>query len=92
MRNGGDDDDRSPAGSGDDEDVFIQAAALTGEMNHDANGGKYHVVDENGAIGVRELSCALCPLLSTDNEISMDVDALESKERTLAMRAWVCCL
>jgi hypothetical protein len=60
TRNGGDDDDRSPAGSGDDEDVFIQAAALTGEMNNDANGGKYHVVDENGAIGVRELSCALC--------------------------------
>ena len=86
MRNGGDDDDRSPAGSGDDEDVFIQAAALTGEMNNDANGGKYHVVDENGAIGVSEPSCARCPLVpGRDNEISMNVDALESKDGALAM-------
>ena len=47
----GDDDDRSQGGSA-DEDVFIQAAAIAGEMNTDAVTGKYHIVDEGGPVGV----------------------------------------
>lgn len=43
----GNDDDRSQAGSADD-DVFVQAAAISGEMNRDAITGQYHVVDESG--------------------------------------------
>ncbi|CAF2149420.1 unnamed protein product [Rotaria magnacalcarata] len=43
------DDDGSQAGSGDD-DVFIQAAAITGDLNNESAAGKYHVVDENGAV------------------------------------------
>lgn len=50
-----DDDDRSQAGSGgDDDDVFIQAAAIAGDLNNDGVPGKYHVVDESGAVGVRQ--------------------------------------
>jgi hypothetical protein len=49
----GDDDDRSQAGSGDD-DVFIQAAAIAGDLNNDATTGKYHIVDESGPVGVRK--------------------------------------
>jgi hypothetical protein len=48
----GDDDDRSQAGSADD-DVFVQAAAIAGEMNTDATAGRYHIVDEGGPVGVR---------------------------------------
>jgi len=50
----GDDDDRSQAGSGDD-DVFIQAAAIAGDLNNDAPTGKYHIVDESGPVGVRNI-------------------------------------
>jgi len=49
----GDDDDRSQGGSA-DEDVFIQAAAIAGELNNDAATGKYHIVDEGGPVGVRK--------------------------------------
>jgi hypothetical protein len=49
----GDDDDRSQGGSG-DEDVFIQAAAIAGDLNTDATTGKYHIVDESGPVGVRK--------------------------------------
>ncbi len=49
----GDDDDRSQGGSA-DEDVFIQAAAIAGELNNDAATGKYHIVDEGGPAGVRK--------------------------------------
>jgi len=51
----GDDDDRSQAGSA-DEDVFIQAAAIAGELNNDVATGKYHIVDESGPVGVRKIS------------------------------------
>ena len=51
---GGDDDDRSQGGSA-DEDVFIQAAAMAGELNNDAVTGKYHIVDESGPVGVRKI-------------------------------------
>lgn len=50
---GGDDDDRSQGGSA-DEDVFIQAAAMAGDLNNDAATGKYHIVDESGLVGVRK--------------------------------------
>ena len=43
------------AGSGDD-DVFIQAAAIAGELNNDVATGKYHIVDESGPVGVRNIS------------------------------------
>lgn len=49
---GGDDDDRSQAGSA-DEDVFIQAAAIAGELNNNTATGRYDIVDENGPVGVR---------------------------------------
>ncbi len=49
---GDDDDERSQGGSGDD-DVFIQAAALAGEINNDTAAGRYHIVDEGGPGGVR---------------------------------------
>lgn len=50
-----DDDDRSVAGGGseDDEDVFIQAAAISGDMQADGQPGKYQVVDEASAPGVK---------------------------------------
>ncbi|CAF1352654.1 unnamed protein product [Adineta steineri] len=47
----GDDDERSQAGSGGDDDVFIQAAALAGELNSNVAVGKYQVVDEGGPVG-----------------------------------------
>jgi len=50
----GDDDDRSQGGSGDD-DVFIQAAAIAGDLNNDVPTGKYHIVDESGPVGVRKI-------------------------------------
>ncbi len=50
----GDDDDRSQGGSGDD-DVFIQAAAIAGDLNNDVPTGKYHIVDESGLVGVRKI-------------------------------------
>jgi hypothetical protein len=50
----GDDDDRSQGGSA-DEDVFIQAAAIAGELNNDAAAGRYHIVDEGGPVGVRNI-------------------------------------
>jgi len=50
---GDDDDERSQGGSGDD-DVFIQAAAIAGDLNNDAPTGKYHIVDESGPVGVRK--------------------------------------
>ena len=46
-----DDDDRSGLGS-DDEDVFVQAAAIAGDMHHDQQQGRVQVVDESGAVGV----------------------------------------
>lgn len=52
----GDDDERSQGGSG-DEDVFIQAAALAGELNNDTVAGKYQIVDEGGPTGVRNCLC-----------------------------------
>ena len=51
-----DDDDRSQAGSADD-DVFIQAAAIAGEMNNESTGGKYQIIDENGPVSVRNICC-----------------------------------
>lgn len=69
----GDDDDRSGGGSG-DEDVFIQAAALAGELNQETTTGKYHVVDENGAvscrmnIGLINVSFRFVEKTSTSNE------------------------
>ena len=59
----GDDDDRSQGGSA-DEDVFIQAAAIAGEMNTDAATGKYHIVDEGGPVGVSNL-----PFLSYSSNV-----------------------
>ncbi|CAF0721702.1 unnamed protein product [Rotaria sp. Silwood1] len=50
---GGDDDDRSQAGSGDD-DVFVQAAAIAGEINNESAAGKYHIVDEKGPRKIRQ--------------------------------------
>jgi hypothetical protein len=50
----GDEDDRSQGGSA-DEDVFIQAAAIAGELHNDVPSGRYHIVDESGAVGVRNL-------------------------------------
>ncbi len=50
----GDDDDRSQGGSA-DEDVFIQAAAIAGELNNDAATGRYHIVDEGGPVGVSNI-------------------------------------
>jgi hypothetical protein len=50
MRNT-DDEDRSGVGS-DDEDVFVQAAAIAGEMSNQPPTGRYHVIDENGPVGV----------------------------------------
>ena len=55
MRNG-DDDERSVGGSDDDEDVFIQAAAISGDIQQDGSAGKYQIVDESGPVGVRERS------------------------------------
>ena len=51
----GDDDDRSQ-GRSDDDDVFIQAAAIAGELNNDGVAGRYHIVDESGPVGVRNIS------------------------------------
>jgi hypothetical protein len=50
----GDDDDRSQGGSGED-DVFVQAAAIAGEMSNDVAAGRYHVVDESGPVGVSNI-------------------------------------
>lgn len=51
----GDDDDRSQAGSDGGDDVFIQAAAIAGDLNNEISTGKYHIVDEGGAVGVRKI-------------------------------------
>jgi hypothetical protein len=45
------DDDRSPGASDDDEDVFVQAAAISGDAQNDGGvNGRYQVVDENGQV------------------------------------------
>ncbi|CAF5218034.1 unnamed protein product [Rotaria magnacalcarata] len=58
------DDDGSQAGSGDD-DVFIQAAAITGDLNNESAAGKYHVVDENGAVNVSSIENNIAKISNT---------------------------
>ena len=52
SRNPEEDDPSGGVPGSDDEDVFIQAAAIAGERQADAQQGKYQVVDEGGPVSV----------------------------------------